>query len=219
MQPYGSTFAEMISPIETGLGVIRVSTETNGRIKVHAVVTTKRVPDEWIGWFDPKQGYALVRETRTTNGIPLDDIEREYQQINNLWVLKSLVRQRLKEGGFCRITVQEVEINIPIDEQTFDLRGFGLVPRTRVVDKTKKMEYTLHPSAAVEEQVRNIMATLDGTDSTKITGSAPASSADPATPRPSARGAFIHYLTVIGGLFLALIAGVALWLRRRARIV
>ena len=127
--------------------------------------------DELYLWFDGKEGFNIVHEKRIQNKMILNDIQRTFQNIDGIWMLKSFSwtryaaesgvdgKQHIDGKQYCEVV--ELNLNKQIPDETFDLRGFGLKPRTHVWDKISGVDYTLDPLAAVQDQVKEIMQSVE----------------------------------------------------------
>jgi len=157
---------------------------------------------EWRLTLDGGQGYNVTREQKVYKGQLVDDVHREFQPVDGIWVLKSLDWVRYAEGskadsvgqapvdGRQRVTVNDVTLNTNVSDATFTLRGFGLPPRTRVWDEVSGIQYTLDPVAAVDEQIDRIMDALENRDvAPQVGGSTPASPMTGSRPNEVGEGA------------------------------
>jgi len=179
MEPRATTLEQLLNAIQTDDIEVIISGSSDG-ISMVRVLKQDASGKELHLWFDTNKGFNIVREKYIRKGIVHDDIEREVQDIDGIWVLKSFSWTRYSTDrqpdtgqpqviiGKQRIDVLNLEVNIPIPEKEFDLRGFGLSPNTRVWDTIANVDYTLDPILAIERQVDKIMESLKGPTGTSL---------------------------------------------------
>lgn len=170
MQPHALSLKQLIKVVEDGLAEVIIEEQPDGIFI--ARLLKKGEPDNEIQlWFDPEKGYNIIREKRLHQGLLLNDIERDFQNIDGIWMLRTLswtryAAEQNPDGqqaidGKQYFEVKELNLNQQIPEETFNLRGFGLKPKTHIWDMIAGVDYTLEPMAAIEQQVSEILESLE----------------------------------------------------------
>ena len=123
-------------PLEDGLkvvekGQIKVTMEEQSDGTSMARLLSEAISLEVHLWFDPEKGFNIVREKTIQDGVITDNIERTFQDVDGVWMLKSLLwtRYATEEDPNGKqptdstqyFEVGELKLNNQIPEDTFNL--------------------------------------------------------------------------------------------------
>lgn len=169
MQPHGPLLEQLVSAVEEGLATVEAKEEDDGTVMV-MISKAGQEGDGFRLWFDPRRGFSIVREERIIKGAVFHKIGRIVEEVDDVWMLKALTwtKPGKKNGSDIAVPstskieflITELKLHEHIPEETFNLRGFDLPPRTRVWDMIMDVDYTLDPIVAIEKQVDEIMESL-----------------------------------------------------------
>lgn len=158
---------QLLSSIESDVIKIKqvVTMESDGTYK--ATLGLEQGPGvELVFWFDPGKNFAMTRYLMRHNGQTYGEMSWQYEEQGELWALRSAefrinATDVIEGEGVGRMTVLELELNVPIPPEMFTLKGLNLNPATYVYDKDAGIRYKVDPSADFKKAVDELLVEVD----------------------------------------------------------
>lgn len=161
-EPPTYSLQNLLEAVKLGYVESTISHESDGTSKlVHKEGPND--PAEFILWFDPSKGYAVVREQLYYKGKLEEEIQREFEDCGGIFVVKTCKMTRYvpesdKVDGILRMDMQDFQLNVAVDPKLFTLGGLGVDPASEVTDKDIGLHYVADPASAVEENVEALLS-------------------------------------------------------------
>jgi hypothetical protein len=217
-QPWALSFDRLLNLGPEKLRVLKVS--SNGDRFTVRFSTDKTDEDYYEIVFDSAMGFADVRDTFTSKGRLIAEIDRSFADNHGDIYAKSIdvkywgyTGERSQPERRTQVDISSFDPNVDLPIETFDLRGFNLPPNVNVYDTTLGLTYSSKPAVSIERATSDLLDTVHGTSLPAVANShtnnsldAMAASNPPQAVQHSYRNQYILAVAAVAlGLILAVI--------------